>query len=169
MPNYGFTCSCGHCEDRVVLMAERDDPQQCPKCNEKMVREFPVEAVNGVQLFEPFYHEALDVDITGKRHQKEVYRYFGIQESGDRVGGAKNIETSVHAPKMVPLPPKGKSLSDFQRQREEGQKIGDNMMIGTGNQRVRLGDLPNAHVQKKANPEKVIAESVEKGIVAAKF
>ncbi len=168
MPNYGFACSCGHVEDRIVPVTQRDNPVRCPRCRAYMQRQFPVEAIRGYQPFEPFYHEALDIDITGKRQQKEAYRYFNIIEAGDTVRGARNIETSVHAPKMVPLPPTGRGLSDLQREKEQGRQIGDDMMIGVGDKaKVRVGDLPNAITLSKKDEQEIYAKSVERGMKAA--
>ncbi len=164
MPLYPFACTCGHKTDDFVSLEHRDDFFPCPRCGKALQRQMPL--VN-VLRFEPFYHEALDVDITGRKHQKEVYNAFGIIEAGDRKHGARNEEKSPLANRMVPLPPKGRSLSDIQREKERGRQIADDMIIGTGQARYAVGDLPNAFERPSKSKEAILYESVKKGIAAA--
>jgi hypothetical protein len=136
----------------------------CPRCHSSaMVRKFPLEAVRNIQIFEPFYHEALGVDITGKRHQKEVYRYFGIVEAGDRNGGARNEEKSSLVTKMVPVEPQGRTLADIQREREQGKEVADDFTFVTKKGAQRAGALPDIKA-KKGNIDAVVSAGVTKGI-----
>jgi|TARA_R100001530_G_scaffold88287_4_gene61504 hypothetical protein len=71
-----------------------------------MEREFPL--VN-IDVFTPYYDEALDCDITGREDKKHKMKILGVEEAGDKVGGARNFD--AHAPHHVkPLPPRGKQL-----------------------------------------------------------
>lgn len=38
MAIYVFSCECGYREDKMMLMADRNNPQECPKCKKEMAR-----------------------------------------------------------------------------------------------------------------------------------
>jgi putative FmdB family regulatory protein len=42
MALYDFSCNdCKYIEEKMMPMAKRDEPQKCPKCGKKMVRQLP--------------------------------------------------------------------------------------------------------------------------------
>tara|TARA_Y100000310_G_scaffold96338_1_gene94106 strand:- start:331 stop:756 length:426 start_codon:yes stop_codon:yes gene_type:complete len=106
MPSYDFSCGdCGCVREMNVSYEERDDQRYCP-CGSELKRLFPTGAVRGIQVFEAYYDEALDADITGPDQKKEVMRIRNVIEAGDKVGGARNFDKE--APHHVkPVAPRG--------------------------------------------------------------
>jgi hypothetical protein len=87
---------------------ERKFLRECAFCGGNLIYQFPLDAVKGIQFFEPYYDEALDCDILGRQHKQQVLKSMGLQEAGDSVGGARNFDAK--APYHVkPLPLRGKS------------------------------------------------------------
>jgi hypothetical protein len=175
MPCYDFHCkTCDVIEERVIMLKNLGDDQLCSQCNTPMVRQFPLTAALGYLPFEPFYHEALDMDIRGRREQKEILSAHGLQEAGDRVAGARNEETSPLASRMDKLPPQGKTLSDQQRQTDRDTEASKDFEIGVrerGSDRPaekrRMSDLDNLLPNKNRTTDDVISKSVDKGMAAA--
>jgi|2_EtaG_2_1085320.scaffolds.fasta_scaffold76977_2 putative FmdB family regulatory protein len=175
MPAYDLQCkTCDTTEERVIMLSDLDKPQTCPLCNTQMVRLFPFEAAFGYQPFDPFYHEALDMDIHGRREQAQIYAAHGIQESGDKVGGARDYEESSLANRMEKQPPLGKTLSDWQREKDRERDAAQDFEIGVterGSDRPvekrKMSDLPDLVPKSGKNIDTVIKQSVDKGIAAA--
>jgi len=67
--------------------------------------------------FESYYDEALDCDIHGRREKKQILTAMGLQEAGDSVGGARNVETHPDAVVMDRQKARGRTFSDIQRER----------------------------------------------------
>lgn len=175
MPSYDFHCpACDHEEERAVSLNEAQTAQKCPECSTPMLRKFPVEAALGFIPFKPYYHEALDMDINGFRERDQIYRSLGVQEAGDSVGGARNIETSRHAVMMNPEEPRGLRLADFQRRRDDEKKAIESVEIGvrdvaTGRTRkTRAVDLKSYAPKPRKDINESISKAVDKGIAAMK-
>ena len=150
MPRYEYECpDCQHTEEHWVPFEARKTPRAC-ECGGWMEWQFPVSAALGFKPFESFYHEGLGVDINGRRELQQILKANGYVEAGDKVGGARNEETSVHAQKLDKQPLQGISLSDLQKKRERQKEIGDNMRVGAVTPDGRkieprkLSDYPNA-------------------------
>lgn len=150
---YDYECvSCGNVTAHFVMFEAREVPKVCPECGGKAKYCFPVDAILGFQPFSPYYDEALGVDIHGRREKKETLRAYGLQEAGDRVGGARNEEKASSANRMRPLPPRGITLSQMQQMETLNRKAADAFEIGvvereTGKTimpRTRARDLPSA-------------------------
>ena len=148
MPRYEYECpDCQHTEEHWVPFEARKTPRPC-ECGGFLLWQFPLNfKISG---FEPFYHEGLGVDINGPRELKQILKANGMVEAGDKVGGARNEETSVHAQKLDKQPLQGISLSDLQKKRERQKQIGDNMRVGAvtpDGKKIeprKLSDYPNA-------------------------
>lgn len=110
MPRYGYKCP--HCEsvqDEFVSYADRLDPKTCDSCGAYAYYQFPVEAALGFQPFEPYYDEALDGDITGRKDKKLFLKSEGLIEAGDKVHGSRNFDK--HAREHIkPQKPRGYSV-----------------------------------------------------------
>lgn len=158
MPRYTFSCLCGHCEDVIVTINQRDIPRDCPDCYGKMQREFPVEAALNAQFFEPYYDPALGVDITGRRQRMHELKARNLIEAGDRVRGGINFDK--HAPEHVkPEPPKGithKVLDQKRRLEDQANKeFKLKIQQGKNPETVRMTDLPNAKDAIKKSGKKI--------------
>jgi len=55
MPMYEFECECGHREERMLLIAERNEAQECPECGQPMARIVGAPALHG----EPYQMKAI--------------------------------------------------------------------------------------------------------------
>ena len=129
MPNYDFKCeSCENVTERFVPFEDRKRPCKCPDCGGKALYQFPVTAT--FQPFEPYYDEALGLDVHGRREKKEALRAFGLIETGDAVNGARDVETSPHAVLVKPQAAKGITLSDIQRQETLNRMAMESFQIG---------------------------------------
>ena len=142
MACYDYICDdCGATSVENIPFEARKHPIAC-QCGGWMQWQFPVTAILGFQPFEPFHHEGWGVDINGRGELRENMRARGLQESGDKVHGGRDFETSRHANTMVPLSPQGISLSDQQRETDLNQKAAGEMEVGTvGGDRVKVKDL----------------------------
>ena len=114
------------------------------------------------------------MDIRGRREQKEVYAAHGIQEAGDRIGGARDIEESPLANCMDKQPPKGKTISDWQREKDFEKDASQDFEIGVaerGSERPadkrKMSELPDLLPKTGKKTEDIIKKSVDKGIAAA--
>ena len=154
MPNYTYQCdTCGREQDRYVAYEDREKPVPCTtaECVGTMAYTFPVSAALGFQPFTEYFDEALGLDIHGRKEKAQVLRSRGLQEAGDKVGGARNHETSPHAARMVPLPPQGVTLSEVQRRSDTDRAAADEMAVGIPGVRdpVRVNDLPAPRVDTR--------------------
>ena len=153
MPNYEYSCgTCGKTVDHYVAYEDRETPWPCDNgCSGEQRYTFPVDAALGFQPFEPYHDEALGLDIHGRKEKAQVLRAWGLQEAGDKVGGARNYDTSAHAARMVPLPPKGVTLAEVQRRTDLDRAAADDFVVGVrGRDKVRVSDLPapRAHTDR---------------------
>jgi|TARA_R110000787_G_scaffold174228_1_gene286843 putative FmdB family regulatory protein len=113
MPNYDYDCmGCGSRKTHLVPYEERNEPVSCELCGGNAVYQFPVGAK--LQVREGFYCEPLGCDVTGNRDMIEKAKRLGYMQTGDKVGGARNDESSGKLP-----PPQGKSFDDVLRRRDE--------------------------------------------------
>lgn len=110
-----FDFKCNDCKaTQAILLADGEDSTQAVcACGGAMVRQFPVEAIRGFQTFEPYYDEALDCDVHGKREKAEILKAEGLIERGDKVKGSRNEDK--HADTIKPQPIIGKRYQDLQR------------------------------------------------------
>jgi hypothetical protein len=108
--SYDYTCAdCGKTVERLVMYVDRKTPYPC-ECGGTQEYQYPLQAA--FQPFEPFYAETLGHDIHGRRELAQL----GLREAGDADGGARNVETSAYANKIVKEKPRGISHSDRMRQ-----------------------------------------------------
>ncbi len=124
MPRYTYACPhCRYEQDAFVAYADRTDPQTCERCGAHAYYQFPVEAALGFQPFEPYYDEALDGDITGRRDKQLFLKAEGLIEAGDKVRGSRNFDAK--APHHIkPLPPRGTSVwANKDKQRREVEQL----------------------------------------------
>ena len=158
MPTYGYRCgTCGKEVDRYVDYEGRETPWPCDTygCYGEQRYTFPVTAARGFQPFAEYHDEALGVDITGRRQKRQTLAAMGLQEAGDKVGGARFEEHSSHAARIVPLPPQGVSLSELQRRSDLDRAAAAEMVVGVdGRDKVRVSDLP---APKASKPLDVVA------------
>lgn len=108
MPMYDYKCDmCGNVEEMLVPLDKVDRPQECKYCQQRvMQRQFPVEAIKQLQVWEPHYSEMFDCDIPTKREYDRILRDKGAIEAGDRVRGARDFDPKAN--NMEPQPLKGK-------------------------------------------------------------
>ena len=89
MPRYDYTCPhCGETEVHFVSYEKRNETQPCSNehCSGMAQYQFPVGAMEGLQIQEAAYFEPLGVDISGKRELRQVLKAMNLQEAGDRAG-----------------------------------------------------------------------------------
>ena len=148
MPNYDYECEkCHNVREFSVHYDDRTRPRQC-ECGGAMTYTFPVDALRGFMPFEPYYDEALDLTITGRRAKREVLSAMGLREVGDTVHGGRNFDAK--APHHVkPLPPRwDRTLSAWDKERRDTEAAKD-WMIGIEDKdgrvrSARISDLPSA-------------------------
>lgn len=117
MPKYDYTCSsCGKVQTHECAWAVSHHPRAC-ECGGFAEKQFPVEAAYGIEVYSTYYDEALGLDVSGPREKKQILKAMGLQETGDKVGGARDFDK--HAPTHIkPLPARGITLSDVQKAKE---------------------------------------------------
>jgi len=155
MPRYTFSCLCGHKEDVVVSVDERNIPRDCPNCYySKMQRDFPVEAALNTQFFEPYYDPALGVDVTGRRQKMHELKARNLIETGDRVRGGINFDE--HAPHLMKRePPRGITHEVLDKQKRLEDQAQKNFRLKIDNESVRISDLPDAKDAIKKSGKKI--------------
>jgi len=147
---HDYRCvACGFVEERSVEASKLDKVPELCRCGEEMYREFPAQTKNykagtystHFMEFRPYYDEALDADIHGFREKKQILTAMGLQESGDPVGGARNLETSPHANVLDRQPERGIPFAERQRQREKKDPL-VGVVKGNSVEYVKFSDLP---------------------------
>lgn len=163
MACYDYKCAiCGRVEEHDVPYEARHHPRAC-SCQGLMHYQFPLSAARGFQPFAPYYDEALGVDVTGRRQKRQTLAALGLQEAGDKRGGARYEERSPLASCVVPLPPQGVSLSQLQRESDLARKAADELVVGVdGRDKVRVKDLRNPAPPRAKNVDGIITESARK-------
>ena len=125
MPLYDVRCmTCLITKERIISLAELDDPQVCSFCGSVAERVFPLEAALGYKPFEAFYAEPFDCDVHGYREWEQIKKSNGVEEKGDRAG-LRLEEKSSHAVRIGPQAPVGRSWADVQRRKEGDKKKGE--------------------------------------------
>lgn len=115
MPNYDYLCSaCGETTSRMVSFSRRETPTSCAYCSEAAQYQFPVEAAQGIQMFEEQYCEPLGCDVTSERDMITKAKKLGFIPAGDKVRGGRK-EHDVLAPT---LKRRGVSIDDKLRERD---------------------------------------------------
>lgn len=128
MAKYDFECEkCGKVETHSMAWEESQFPRKC-SCGGTAHKLFPVEAAYGIKIQEPYYDEALGVDISGKREKQQILKAMGYQETGDKVHGARDFDkhASIH---IKPLPPRGITLSDVQKGKEAAKRRRESLRL----------------------------------------
>lgn len=146
---YDFECpECGRIEMDVFVEASKRDEMYvyCGSGHKglRMTRLFP--SRQAFHSFEAYYDPALDCDIHGRREKKEVMAALNVQEAGDVVNGARNVEVSPNATIVDIRKESGRKLSDIQREKEHNQKVADNWDVsfeGSNEQVNSLDSLSN--------------------------
>lgn len=149
MPTFCYICDdCGYrFEEFVDSFTKKRRGEPCTKCGEAMREDF-MQNRPGAMIFQPYFDEALDCDVNGSREKKQILAAEGLQEVGDRVGGARDFDES--APHHVGMKaPQGRRHADVVRERETGRKEAADWEIATknadGTQSVHnTEDLPSA-------------------------
>jgi len=94
VPNYDYRCSSNHVSTRFVSWDARERGHQC-WCGADAEYQFPVQAARGFQPFEAYYDEGLGFDVTGRRDKKHIMSALGVQEAGDPVHGARDVDMAA--------------------------------------------------------------------------
>ena len=121
---YDFKCkACEKVEERFALFEERS--HTCKKCGGEAERMFPMNAIKSFVPFDAYYDEALDCDITGHRHKKDVMNALDVHEAGDRKHGGRNWDSDN--PTAIRPSPKlrGKKIDDIHRKKDVMEKAKD--------------------------------------------
>lgn len=123
MPRYSYECpDCSTTVDvEDVPFEARRTPQPC-HCGGFAEYQFPLEAVRGIAIQESYYDPSLGMDISGKREKAQALKALNLVESGDKVGGARNVEKDLGNNLVKPEAPKGVTLSTIQRRKERAAK-----------------------------------------------
>lgn len=129
MPRFDYHCRRCHEAHEKYVSFENMDKVHC-WCGAPMERQFPATTSNyrrgeytaTFMEFKPHHDEALDCDVHGFREKKEILKALDLQEAGDPVGGARNIETSPDAAMLGRQKETGRRLSDIQFEREAANK-----------------------------------------------
>lgn len=97
MAKYDFVCpACGDSEEVVVPFRVRDSLEvSCSGCNTLKRRMFPVEAARGMSTFEPYWDEALGVNIYTAEQKAKELKKRGLVEAGDKEGGARLFDKKL--------------------------------------------------------------------------
>lgn len=122
MPRYEYECSkCGSVVDVDGIPVEaRRTPRPC-ECGEFM--DFvPFPQSQTVHTYQAYYDPSLGMDISGKREKQQALKALNLVESGDKVGGARNVEKDLGDNLVKPEAPKGVTLSTIQRRKERAAK-----------------------------------------------
>ena len=109
MPRYTFEClDCGHEEPNIVIVRSEDRDKElilCDLCEAPMKRQFPTQAGEGIEVFVPYYDEALGINIYSKSQKLAELRKRGLIEAGDKEGGARMYDESLpNASRMMERP-----------------------------------------------------------------
>lgn len=158
MPKYDYRCS--EC-DRVTEEHRNVDDRQlngiCPHCKSDTEFVFPLGGF-ALWTFEPYYDEALDMDIRSRGEKKEVLRALGLQEAGDKVGGARNFDKDAEYVR-ADQPLSGRTYDDHVKEQELAKEARDWAVgVETGGQTdfKKVSDLkapsPSEKVHGKAKP-----------------
>tara|TARA_R110000824_G_scaffold372146_5_gene562265 strand:- start:1367 stop:1867 length:501 start_codon:yes stop_codon:yes gene_type:complete len=128
MPTYDYECnSCGAYTEHIVSYENHDDFQDCASCGLKGVAGYVISMPN-VEFFTPYHDESLNCDINGRRHRQQVMAAQGVQEAGDRVGGARNFEKSANNGGILPV--NGQTHDDTRRTEDKRRQQGEDMVVG---------------------------------------
>ena len=138
MPTYTFECSiCNSREDLLRSVEDRNTSWLCQACKVQMHR---VPERFKAETFTPHFDEGLGSDVYSKADKHRVMKHLGVIESGDRVGGAINLDK--HAPHTVGRGP-------LQGIRHESHPELDEKVVevvdekGKTVDKTKVGDLPS--------------------------
>jgi len=122
MPRYDVECiECG-IEVQDIRLNDLDKPAYCSRCGNLSERLFPLTGILGFQPFEGYWDEALGCDVSGRRERRQIMAAEGLQEAGDKRGGARNFDR--HAPDHIkPRPLQGKSYSQVKAHEAEQVRL----------------------------------------------
>tara|TARA_R110000751_G_scaffold169032_6_gene275136 strand:+ start:1429 stop:1914 length:486 start_codon:yes stop_codon:yes gene_type:complete len=127
MPNYDYHCeTCGHTHSVIVHYEERETHRLCPQCSCTARYQFPVDAVNGITVFEPTFCEPLGCDVSGYNDMVNKAKLLGYEPTGDKVRGGRNEETFKGANMVGPQKPQGISIDDRLRERQQKADLKEN-------------------------------------------
>lgn len=133
MPVYDYKCEmCGDVEEFIVPSDERDNPQHCKYCEQRVMRrQFPVEAIKGLQVWEPHYNEAFDCDVNTRREWQSILKDKNVIEAGDSVRGGRDFDPKAN--NLMPQPVKGKQYvpEDVRRLERIKARQNDNVEVET--------------------------------------
>lgn len=76
-----------------------------------------------------FYDEGLGCDVSGERERRQIMGSQGVRESGDAVGGARNVLSTAVGRQA----PKGVRYSDIQYKADRAEKIRQNTVVAFRN------------------------------------
>ena len=175
--NYVYKCDNGGCEmDQFVfyqIPVDERHEQSCPDCGSHAV----LQIVPGATLvtYQTHYDEGLGMDVSGPREKQQILKALGLQEVGDKVGGARNEDK--HAGVQVGrMPATGRTLSDVQREseaRREAQNAPMEVIHSNGKvDVVRPSELPSydgpSNLNIKRDDSKMDRESAKHAISVSK-
>lgn len=125
MPKYDYKCgACGHVtEEHRTVTENHRAPGQCSECKEATEFVFPTGGFS-LWTFQPGYDEGVDMDIHSRGEKKQILKAMGLQEAGDKVGGARNFDKSgEYVRAQQPLT--GRTYDTVMREKEEARKAAD--------------------------------------------
>src|SRR3990167_5072647 len=89
MPLYTHLClNCGNEFEVLSSIGERDMLTLC-HCGAPTKR---IPAVARVDIFTPYYDEALNSDIYSRRDKRHIMEQLGVEEAGDKTHGGRNLD-----------------------------------------------------------------------------
>lgn len=128
MPRYDYRCNtCGKTVERSVSYDARAIPYPCD-CGGVQEYCFPMSAIDGYQPFEPMYVEPLGCDVSGRRELRQILKDQGLQEAGDKVGGARNWDPKAN--NIMPQAPRGESYLKVLERRRKADEAAKAMNLG---------------------------------------
>lgn len=133
MPCYDYKCEmCGSLQEFIVPSDDRNKLQQCQFCDQKsMVRQFPVEAIKGLQVWEPHYNEAFDCDVNSRKEWQNILKDKNAIEAGDKVRGGRDFDPKAN--NLMPQPVRGRQYvpEDVRRLERIKARQNDNVEVET--------------------------------------
>lgn len=97
MPRYDYKCTgCNSVkEEHRSVDEDHRAPGVCDQCGKVTEFIFPLGGF-ALWTFEPYYDEALDMDVHSRGEKKQILKSLGLQEAGDKVGGARNFDKDAN-------------------------------------------------------------------------
>lgn len=123
MPNYDFICFECDAKFSSIVSYDQRGMQLCDNCGGPAEMQFPVEAVNGITVFEETFCEPLGCDVSGYNDMVSKAKRLGYEPTGDKVRGGRNEETHRDAVMIGPQKRRGITVDDRLRERQQKAEL----------------------------------------------